>query len=325
MNRRRTALAGLALATALLVAACQPARPTSGPGSTAGYIATSATKTDVGSGTAGTRVYTFVPNKLKGGTKAPVVVVLHGFELLAPEIYQGLIDHLNHQGYIVVFPAYNKGGFGIVDDTDQNAMLDRAIASTSSAIAALGAKADTANVYLFGHSLGGLLAASWTGRGGIAPKGILLANPSTSGAAGIPDFLAGIVTVTPIPWQSLVPATTAKTVILTGDKDTIAPPSEAIGVYDKLTAAGARSVYELQNDTTEYKPIQADHMAPIQNQGIVPDFIMNALGGDAEEDTADWRFYWAAMDQLLAGNASPTFSMGTWGNGQPVKPVLKLR
>lgn len=325
MHRRRIATTALLAIATIAMAACQPPRQTTGPGSKANYIATSATKTDVGSGTDGTRVYTFVPNVLKGGTKAPVVVVLHGFELLAPDIYQGLIDHLTRQGNIVVFPAYNKGGFGIVGDTDQGAMLDRAIASTTSAINALGAKADRSKVYLFGHSLGGLVAASWTGRGGIAPAGIVLANPSTAGSAGIPDFVAGLVTVTPIPWQTLVPATTAPTVVLTGDQDTIAPPAQAIDVYDHLPLAAKRSVYELQGDSTEYPPLQADHMAPIQAQGIVPDFIMNALGGDAEEDNADWRFYWAALDQLMAGNATPTFSMGSWGNGTPVKPVLKLR
>lgn len=325
MHRRRIGAAAIIAIAALAISACQPARQTTGPGSKAGYISTSATTTDVGDGNAGTRVYTFVPNVLKNGTKAPVVVVLHGFELLAPEIYQGLIDHLNHQGYIVVFPSYNKGGFGITNDTDQNAMLARAVASTNSAITALGSKADTSKVYLFGHSLGGLVAASWTSAGGIAPAGIVLANPSTAGAAGIPDFLAGIVTVTPIPWETKVPATKAPTVILTGDKDTIAPPAQAIGIYDKLTSASKRSVYELQADSTEYPNLQADHMAPIQQQGIVPDFIMNALGGDAEEDNADWRFYWAALDQLMAGNASPTFSMGNWGNGTPLKPVIKLR
>ncbi|CAN5595868.1 MAG: hypothetical protein ACR2JF_18590 [Iamia sp.] len=57
-----------------------PTRSTDhGPGSKAAYIATSATETSTGSGTSGTRVWTFTPNVLKGGTKAPVVVVLHGF------------------------------------------------------------------------------------------------------------------------------------------------------------------------------------------------------------------------------------------------------
>lgn len=243
MNRRRTALAAIAIAAGLLATACQPARPDTGPGSKAGYIATRAAETDVGSGT--------------------------------------------------------------------------------QAIDALGAKADRSKVYLFGHSLGGLIAATWAGRGGIAPAGIVLANPSTAAGAGVPDFVP--VTVTPIPWQSLAPATTAPTVILTGDGDTIAPPAEATALADALTGASRRGVWMLRGDRTQAPPIQADHMAPIQRQGIVPDLIMNALGGDAEEDTADWRFYWAALDQLMAGSAEPTFSMGTWGNGTPVKPVVRLR
>lgn len=321
--RRRLVPVALVVTAAIVLAACQPPRPTTGPGSTASHIATRVTETDVGSGTAGTRVYTFVPNVLKGGTKAPVVVMLHGFQLLAPEIYQGHIDHLTRQGIIVIFPSYNKGGFGILGDTDQNAMAARAIASTTSALDALGSKADRSRVYLFGHSLGGLVAATWTGNGGPAPAGIVLANPSVSAGAGIPDFVP--VTVTPIPWATLAPATTAPTVILTGDRDTIAAPSESIALHNALTGAASRRVFQLQNDTTQSPAIQADHMAPIQRQGIVPDLIMNALGGDAEEDTADWRYYWAALDQLIAGNANPTFSMGAWQNGTQVKPVITLR
>lgn len=325
MNRRRLGLSALVLVAALVVSACQPARPETGPGSKAAHIATRVTTTDTGSGTNGTRVYTYTPNVLKGGTKAPVVVLLHGFQLLAPDIYDGLIEHLWRQGNIVIFPAYNKGGFGIIGDTDQNAMQSRAIASTNSALTALGAKADRSKVYLFGHSLGGLVASTWTARGGVAPAGIVLANPSTAAGAGIPDFVAGLVTVTPIPWQSLVGSTTAPTVILTGDADSIAPPSESIGLYDKLTSASGRGVYQLRSDATQSPAIQADHMAPIQRQGIVPDLIMNALGGNAEEDTADYRFYWSALDQLMAGDATPSFSMGTWGNGTPVKTVVQLR
>ena len=319
--RRRIVVAVAAVATIALVA-CQPPRPDTGPGSTQAYIATSANETDVGSGTDGTRVYTYVPNVLRDGASAPVVVLLHGFQLLAPDIYGGLIEHLNRQGIIVVFPAYNKGGFGILGDTDQNAMAARAVASANAAIDGLGAIADRSQVYLFGHSLGGLVASSWTALGGAAPAGIVLANPSTSAGTGIPDFVP--VTVTPLPWQTLAPATTAPTVILTGDEDDIAPPSESIALHDTIGAA-ASGVWELQGDDTQNPAIQADHMAPIQDQGIVPDWIMNTLGGDAETDTADWRFYWAALDQLLAGDATPSFSMGTWQNGTPVAPVVRLR
>ena len=321
--RHRTLLVAVTVIAALVISACQPPRPDSGPGSTAGYIATTSTETDVGSGSAGTRVYTYVPDVLANGTSAPVVVVLHGFQLLAPDIYGGLIEHLNRQGIIVVFPAYNQGGFGILGDTDQNAMDARAIASANGAIDALGATADRSQVFLFGHSLGGLVASSWTALGGAAPAGLVLANPSTSAGTGIPDFVP--VTVTPLPWQALAPSTTAPTVILTGDEDDIAPPSESIALHDAMAAAASRGVWELQGDDTQSPAIQADHMAPIQDQGIVPDFLMDALGGDAETDTADWRFYWAALDQLLAGSASPSFSMGTWQNGTPVAPVVRLR
>ena len=320
---RRLAVLAVATTVAIVLAACQPPRPTTGPGSTERYIATSATTTDVGDGNAGTRVYTFVPNVLKGGAKAPVVVLLHGFELLAPDIYQGLIDHLTKQGIIVIFPAYNKGGFGLLDDSDQNAMQARAIASTTRALDALGTKADRSKVFLFGHSLGGLVAATWTGRGGPAPAGIVLANPSLSAGAGIPDFVP--VTVTPIPWASLAPATTAPTVILTGDKDTIAAPSEATTLSTALTGAASRHVYELQQDAAQQPAIQADHMAALQKPGIVPHWLMNALGGAAQADTADWRFYWSALDQLMAGDATPTFAMGNWTNGTAVKPVIQLR
>ncbi|HEX2575584.1 MAG TPA: alpha/beta hydrolase [Aquihabitans sp.] len=326
MTTRRTVAGAAALVlAATLLGACQPARPATGPGSKAAYIATSATTTDTGSGTAGTRAYTFVPNQLKGGSKAPVVVLLHGFQLLAPDIYQGLVDHLTRQGNIVVFPAYNKGGFGIVGDTDQNAMLARAVASTNAAVDALGAKADRSRVYLFGHSLGGLVASSWTAAGGVAPAGIVLANPSTDAGAGIPAFVRGLVTVTPIPWRTLAPQTTAPTVILTGAGDTIAPPAQATALHDVLTGAPSRAVYRLQGDAHQQPAIQADHMAPIQDQGIVPDAIMAAFGGDAEEDTADWRFYWSALDQLMAGDATPSFAMGAWGDGVAVLPVQQVR
>ena len=327
--RRRCRIVLPVLAVVALFAACgpvsQPGRPSSGPGSAAGYIAPAATSVAVGDGDAGTRVWTYVPTTLKGGTKAPVVVLLHGFELLSPEIYQGLIDHLTKQGVIVVFPQFNKGGFGIFNDTDQNAMLDRALTATNLAFTNLGAKADRSKVYLFGHSLGGLLASVWTAKGGVAPKGIVLANPSTDAGSGIPDFVKGLVTVIPIPFAPLVPLTTAPTVVLTGDADTIAPPAQSTGLYDLLTGASARSVFELQADTHGQPAIQADHMAPIQSQGILPDFIMNAFGGDAEDDVADWRYYEAALDQLMAGTTIPTFALGTWSDGVAVMPVVRLR
>ena len=97
------------LAAATLLASCQPERPTTGPGSTQNYIATSAAITNAGEATPtdNTKVAYYVPNVLKHGTTAPVVVFLHGFQAGDPGLYIAHINHLWHQGYIVIFPMFN--------------------------------------------------------------------------------------------------------------------------------------------------------------------------------------------------------------------------
>jgi alpha-beta hydrolase superfamily lysophospholipase len=80
-------------------------------------------------------------------------------------------------------------------------MLSRAIAATQTARNALGAQAGA--LHLFGHSLGGLLSATWMGRGGPAVESATLANPSIGG--GAPSF----VSITPIDWAAAAPAARA--------------------------------------------------------------------------------------------------------------------
>ena len=320
---------GLAVAGAILLAACTPVtppkRPSSGPGSTASYISSGATELSEGSGTSGTRVWWYVPKTLKGGSSAPVVVLLHGFMLLAPDIYRPMIDHYTRQGIIVIYPQFNKGGFDVLSDTDQNAMLTKAIAGTNLALSRLGAKADTSKLYLFGHSLGGLLASVWQGAGGPTPKGIVLANPSTDASVGMPDFVKGLVNITPIPYTSLVGATTAPTVVLTGDADTIAPSSQSVDLWNRIPSAAARSVFQARSDDHGKPALTADHMSPIQDSGIIPGWLMGTFGGDAEDDAMDWRFYESALDQMLAGTSVPTFDMGTWSDGVAVKAPVRLK
>ena len=41
-------------------------------------------------------------------------------------------------------------------------------------------------------------------------------------------------------------------------------------------------------------------------------------------DTMDWRYYWSALDQMLAGDATPTFDMGSWTSGTAVKTPVVL-
>lgn len=304
----------------------QPTQPADGPGGRSGYIASSITRYETESGSDGTRVWWFVPDRLKNGSSAPVVVYLHGFMLLAPDIYKGHIDHHARQGYIVVYPQFNKGGLtGLLTDNDQEKMLRRAIDATNVALARLGSKADRGRLHLFGHSLGGLMAGTWSGYGGPAPASVTIANPSLDTSASVPSFVRSFVRITPIDHQTAARANRARTVILTGDADTIAKPAEAVQFHDEMTNAPRRSVFQALSDRRGTPPIEADHMAPIQNSGLVPDFMMRLFGGVARTDTLDFRFYWSALDQNIAGVAEPVFTMGAWSDGVPVRSPIRLR
>ncbi|MCB1006144.1 MAG: hypothetical protein KDB35_18325 [Acidimicrobiales bacterium] len=307
----------LGLVAALLLALASPAwaatppgRQATGYGSTAGYVSAGATRFEAGSANDGTKVWWWVPTTLRDGASAPVVVYLHGFSLTDPEPYQPHIDHLTRQGYIVVYPQFNLTGLGIFNDNNQNVMLSRAIAATQGALGSLGAQAGP--LHLFGHSLGGLLSASWMGAGGPAVDSVTLANPSTG--AGAPSF----VTIVPIDWQQAAPATTARTMILTGDDDTIAPPSESLGLFAALTGASSRVVYQAHTDGRGSPGLDADHMSPIQSSGGIPNFLLQFFGGTAEQDAMDWRYYWAALDANLDGQRSITHDLGAWSDGVPV-------
>ncbi|MCX7619788.1 MAG: hypothetical protein N2037_02955 [Acidimicrobiales bacterium] len=302
-----------------------PGQPSSGYGSTANYIATSATRYETGNGSDGTRVWWFVPNRLRNGSSAPVVVFLHGFMLLAPDIYQGHIDHLTKQGFIVIYPQFNKGGItGLISDTDQRAMLQRAIDATNVALGRLDARADRGQLHLYGHSLGGLMGAAWLGAGGPAVRSITLANPSIDPAGAIPSFVRSFVKITPIDYAALAPATRVRTVILTGDSDTIAQPTESVALWRALTNAPDKVVYQASSDSHGSPALAADHMAPIQNQGWVPDFMMKLFGGVGRQDTLDWRYYYAALDSNIAGTTRVPFDLGRWSDGVPVAAPVEL-
>ena len=295
----------LFVVAAFMVAACQPLRPSVGPGSTEHHIATTIQVFEQGEQTAtgSTKVTWFVPDVLAHGDSAPVVVYLHGFSAGVPGLYRGHIDHLVRQGNIVVFPAYNTTS--LANDLDQNVMVDRIVANVDTALGALGTAADTSQLYVYGHSAGAAFGSVWEHNGGIAPKGIVLAHPSID-LSSIPVP----VEVTPVDWAAEVPSTTAPVVVLTGDADTIAAPAEAVELFGYLTGAAVRVVWEARSDARMHPPITAGHLAPL------------ALPVGA--DTLDWRFFWAALDQMMAGQVEPAFDFGEWSNGEPVLPPVVL-
>lgn len=305
-----------------------PGQAVSGYGSSADYICSGGTEYRSGSALnpwGGIWCWYYVPDQLKYGNEAPAVVFLHGMTLQSPDIYKGHIDHLVKQGYIVFFPQINKGGIiGMLTDTDQNAMLRRSVTSTNDAIAKLkselGDILDEDNIFMFGHSLGGMIAACWESAAdwdGLNPvdiKGKCLANPSIDMSA-VPDF------VNPVPLDiQRAYLSTAPAILLAGASDTIAPTdSSVIALYQNgLVSTAAKSVYEAYSDDHGDPALDADHMASIQDDGFMPGFMMDLLGGDGEEDAMDYRYYWAAMDAVLDNQTNLSFNMGEWSDGEPV-------
>ncbi len=296
--------AAVLLVVTAFLASCQPERPTTGPGSTQNYIATSAAITNSGEATStdNTKVAYYVPNVLKHGTTAPVVVFLHGFQAGDPGLYIAHINHLWHQGYIVVFPMYNTTN--AFTDLDQNVMVDRLVRNTNFALANIGAKAELDHVYVYGHSAGAAFGSVFQLNSGITPAGVMLAHPALdTGPVPVP----GIVLVD---YQTEAAYTTAPVVILTGDQDTIAPPAASVTLHGYLTGAASRIVWEARTDDHEYPPINTDHLQPL------------TIGNSA--DTMDWRYYWSALDQMLGGDPTPGFDMGSWTSGTAVKAPIVL-
>lgn len=302
-----------------------PGQPAEGYGSAQRYICTSYQRVKSGWYWDATAVNVFIPDKLKNRRNAPVVFFLHGFLQLAPQIYLDAIKHLTDQGYIVIFPTFNYGNpFAILGDMDQNVMLQRAVKNAKKGLSIAGRRADKSRMYVFGHSLGGLFSACWNGAGGPRASAVVACNLATDSTQGMPEFVKQFVRVTPVDWKAYAANVDVPVMVLTGDQDTLSGPAQATEMYNALTRAPERSLYCLQTDNHGQPALMADHNAVMCSSGFIPPLLMRFIGGDAEVDATDYRFYWAAFDAALDGKAGLTFDMGAWSDGVPVKPVLNL-
>ncbi len=320
-------LAGTA-AFSMSKAPTPPGQPDYGYGSGESYICNGFTEIVFGSGSDGSRVWYYIPDSLKNGATAPVVVFLHGQLCIAPDIYMAHIEHLAKQGYIVIYPQFNKGGLlglmsDLMTDADQNKYLARAITGVNSALSRIGSMADRNNVTLYGHSLGGLLSLAWSSDAW-SPKNIVLADACVDAKAGIPTFVQSMVKIVEIDWKTKIASTVCPVIVLTGNDDSLAPSSQAMDIYYRLTNAASRVVYQLRTDTYGKPDLKADHMAPISDDGWMPSFIMEIFGGDGEVDATDYRFYWAALDAALNDETAVIFDMGRWSDGRAVNGVARM-
>ncbi|MFA9270306.1 MAG: alpha/beta hydrolase [Baekduiaceae bacterium] len=303
MTERRSILLAVLACAAGFFTTASAAPATSGPDPS-----TTVTRGATGSAAAGTRVTWWLPHR-PDGRPAPVVVVLHGFAALDPVLYGATIQHLWRHGYAVVYPQFQRADAGFLTDTDQNTFLARAIDATDVALDRLGDAVDREDLVVYGHSLGGLLAAAWNPSGGARARAAVLANPST--ATEVPANVP--VSITPIDIAALAPLVDVPVVLLTGDRDTIAPPAQATTLSDQLTAAPSREVWMARTDLRGWPLVFADHTAPLNGARGVGYGLL------------DQRFYHAALDQALAGATSPHFTFGRRPLTGAIRPPVRLR
>jgi dienelactone hydrolase len=298
--------------------ASPPGQAATGYGSTERYISATYTRTSVGNDTDGTQAWYFVPDKLKNSATAPAVIFLHGYTAIAPETYYGHIEHLVKQGYIVIYPEYQRSDEkASTEDLDQTVMLSRAVASVDTALAELGETVETDNLTAYGHSLGGLFAFCWQGAGGAPVRRIVMSHANMDPSTGIPAFAIDRVTRIDYTDPAYGPEVRVPVIMLWGNSDTdIAPFSQQQEAYELMENAPSKVLYAAQSDRHGLPNLKAGHAAPIQ--------MLNERTGQAQQDALDYRFYYAALDAALDGRDAVPFAMGNWSDGTPVKKVKRL-
>jgi dienelactone hydrolase len=298
--------------------ASPPGQADTGYGSTEHYITETYTRASVGNDTDGTRAWYFVPDKLKDTTTAPAVIFLHGYTAIAPETYYGHIEHLAKQGYIVIYPAYQRSDEkASTEDLDQTVMLTRAVASVDAALEKLGDKVDRDKLVAYGHSLGGLFAFCWQGAGGAPVRQIVMSHANMDPSTGIPAFVIDRVTLIDYTGPAYGPEVKVPVIMLWGNSDTdIAPLSQQQEAYELMVHAPSKVLYAAQSDGHGLPRLTAGHAAPIQ--------MLNELTGQSQQDALDYRCFYAALDAALDGQQQVPFDMGSWSDGTPVKKVERL-
>jgi dienelactone hydrolase len=148
-------LVGALMAPAVAFGAGPPAQPKTGPGGL-DYVATDVTKRAVGTASAAS----FVFHAAGPATQPrPVIILLHAWGAVNPQVYGGLIDHLARKGYLVLWPRFQELGKTRPGDATANA-----VSLVKEAFAALAddpnARPDTSRVAVVGHSAGAAIAAN---------------------------------------------------------------------------------------------------------------------------------------------------------------------
>lgn len=302
----------------------QPEQAETGPGSREGYVCYGYRRVRRGKSWDGTAVDCFIPNVLEQGRKTPVVLFFHGYMIISPWVYMDFVEHLVYQGYVVVFPRINIGNpRRALFELDQGRMMERLLRNVETGLELVSCATDASRLYLFGHSLGALMAACYPDHTGERVRARLIANPVCGQPPGMPAPVSKVVRIKQVDWRRMAGEAGCPAVVLTGDQDDMTGEAQARELFEAI-GSDRKGLYRLQGDSHGDPPLRADHNAPMCRMVNGPSFVMDRLGGAVRVDAADYRFYWAAMDTIMGGEARMDFDMGCWSDGRALKPVQRL-
>jgi hypothetical protein len=323
-----------------------------------------------GSHEQGNYVMAYLPQR-EVPARPTVVIYLHGFTFCNPYFYDAHMQHLAKQGTYVFFADYQSDFFPDTQtpepptsdltttaefvnaalksfETTGEAMIRRAHAAVMNAMEAVSLPAGSCDIFIFGHSVGGLFALSWPffiGSTGI--RAIFAADPVPA-TISLPSWLMDAtrqqaarqsnVDLSQLPFLAhpVMACKTGKklnnipTAVLVGDSDAFVKVSDWQQLWPKLATTHKR-LYISQTDTYYgiYRCDAQRALTAYHNQSVTntlfygPDDLQGLIGGAGLQNDLRWRCVWAALDAILRGTPVDqlTFDMGCWSNGKPVNRV----
>ncbi len=234
----------------------------------------------------------------------PGAFVAHGYLGTAPEGYQGMVDHLVGQGFVVVFPGYPVE----FDPAHQYEVVDSGFVLGARA----GGRIDLDRVGVVGHSFGG----------GMTPW--LLQRAAERGWGT--DALWAVVMA---PWFAMqvgsgpidLPDRTRLTVV-NYDEDVVVDARIGIELAGAVDLAADHVAHvTVRTDRSQDPPLFADHLGPV-SVSVVP--FLGVISTDHYDRWSAWRTIDATAGCALDGRWCDTdlADVGTWPDGRPVLPAV---
>ncbi len=286
------------------------------------------------------------------------VIYLHGFALGASEIYKSHLLHLVKQGFYVFYPVYQRG-FCQVQWTfwsnileiyqaifhpypvDARGWVTNAISSVRHAYECNGLLDEPVNSYLFGHSLGGLQALSWSYYADkvldpipaqLKPQQVLAVDPIPSSDLNIPQPIRFLVNrfgvfKNKVQIQNTGSQLNVPVAILHGESDSIVKLKVWKEMFQYIKSNQKR-LYTSSTDKHGSPNLLATHMQAAVYTRFFPDWMAKCIfGGVGAEDNLSWHYIWSALDQVVRGEQKAdtlVFCMGKWSDGKNVKSISSV-